>query len=565
MAFFQKNDVYLILHHSKKIIHIKNILITKEYSLSQTKHTLYILLFYGSLLVYYIVFISLLFSMNRVLSTAMQIEQSKVYKSFFANHNLVLSFALTHSHFLEYHQTTHPCNGTTTYVSLSAPPIKKVYVWVASFEKIRQMDSIDNMIIQYFLWNNWYLKKTFASALWATQQVTHADISLFIEWDYYLSSTYSNLILEYIYRVIKHNHNISKTLPLELDSILTHSFLTYLSRNHPELLSKVHSILKHHDTLLSAYNTTSTTIERLKRPSWLWYIVTSNPYWTWSQPYASTQLIDSITAWVYELIQWSKKYQNNILKEKMQHIRHQIITQLDKTPELISLIYNREKHLETHLSNDTYVIIIPNWNYLYWYCLANDQEMLQTKMHAIKMYIQSHWTQLSIIHNSITQGTWSPWIECLQRISQWVIHQYSPVQTILKTTHKQIVYLDPEELNSKQWIILNATTNKVTIHWNKFTSDDLPSQKSVVEIFGALILNYWEQLHNSQLPVSSYSKNKNNLVWKVIAPFQKVVSKILWKKIHIETVWWLYDFSVMLPKQHLSIIFIQNNDTNTWV
>lgn len=69
------------------------------------------------------------------------------------------------------------------------------------------------------------------------------------------------------------------------------------------------------------------------------------------------------------------------------------------------------------------------------------------------------------------------------------------------------------------------------IHGRKLTSEDLHSQTATVDILKILIENIGKEVSNKELPVSSYSKNKNDMQGKIIIPLLELIEKEIGKRL----------------------------------
>lgn len=92
---------------------------------------------------------------------------------------------------------------------------------------------------------------------------------------------------------------------------------------------------------------------------------------------------------------------------------------------------------------------------------------------------------------------------------------------------------DHEEcvLASKDGLLLDMVDNRIYINGKKVTSDDLFSQSATIEILTVLIANLGNDIPNKNLPSSSYSKNKNEMLGKIVLPLVELVEKELGEKL----------------------------------
>jgi hypothetical protein len=74
------------------------------------------------------------------------------------------------------------------------------------------------------------------------------------------------------------------------------------------------------------------------------------------------------------------------------------------------------------------------------------------------------------------------------------------------------------------------TNNKIYINGRKLTSEDLHSQTATVDILKILIENVGKDISNKDFVVSSYSKNKNDMLGKIVLPLIELIEKKKKKK-----------------------------------
>ena len=73
-------------------------------------------------------------------------------------------------------------------------------------------------------------------------------------------------------------------------------------------------------------------------------------------------------------------------------------------------------------------------------------------------------------------------------------------------------------------------SNKISINGRKLTSEDLHSQTATVDILKILIENTGKDVSNKDFVVSSYSKNKNDMLGKIVLPLIELIEKETGKK-----------------------------------
>lgn len=193
------------------------------------------------------------------------------------------------------------------------------------------------------------------------------------------------------------------------------------------------------------------------------------------------------------------------------------------------------------------IYISSTWWTFYFISLKNRS---RATLKALKDRMKEKWYQDAYFpYLSRRDGTCSDVIQVKQYISNWIYSSYITKTSVLgrhKDTKK--VFQHDKALFWKQELLTLDSIHKKIYHlWEKLTYKSLRSQSATVEILMILISNIWTLIHNSQLPVSSYSKNKNELIWKVINPL-KMYMDTIWYAIEIVCRWTLHDFYVWLEK-----------------
>ena len=69
------------------------------------------------------------------------------------------------------------------------------------------------------------------------------------------------------------------------------------------------------------------------------------------------------------------------------------------------------------------------------------------------------------------------------------------------------------------------------INGRKLTSEDLHSQTATVDIMKILIENTGKDISNKDFSLSSYSKNKNDMLGKIVLPLIELIEKETNKKL----------------------------------
>lgn len=81
-----------------------------------------------------------------------------------------------------------------------------------------------------------------------------------------------------------------------------------------------------------------------------------------------------------------------------------------------------------------------------------------------------------------------------------------------------------EKINNN-WLVLDLINKKIYLDWEKLTSKHIHSQNTTIDILKKLLSYKWKDISNKDLPKSSYSTNKNEMLWKIIIPLVKLIEE----------------------------------------
>ena len=169
------------------------------------------------------------------------------------------------------------------------------------------------------------------------------------------------------------------------------------------------------------------------------------------------------------------------------------------------------------------------WRFTHRICLIWEESLDITQEHIDKLNKETDYN-FCIEYRSDRDGYEEKWLKVEQRKSQWIFADLPNKQTV-----------------SWWWdnaIIIDSLEQKIYINGQKLTSHDLHSQSATVELLLFLLTKDSQRINNSELPQSTYSRNKNQLVSKIISPLKKVIKTKLWIELKILCKWSLYDFAL---------------------
>lgn len=236
---------------------------------------------------------------------------------------------------------------------------------------------------------------------------------------------------------------------------------------------------------------------------------------------------------------------------------NEFISQINKFSAFLSLIecwnkFGKDfKFYYKKLNFDWEIWIMPIYSgkIWWWYIIVmkymEDRDNFQEVLNKLK----SDYPNLCIDYASWLDTDNHDWVQILQNVSYGQYSDFLSKESVVCKSNKWKIqiwdHLDLQ-LQYSNWLLLDNIEKKIYINWRKLTSDDLCSQSSTVELMTYLIKNIDKSVKNSDLPVSSYSKNKNDMLGKIILPLIKLTKLELGYEIPITCQWWLTEFVVKL-------------------
>lgn len=116
-------------------------------------------------------------------------------------------------------------------------------------------------------------------------------------------------------------------------------------------------------------------------------------------------------------------------------------------------------------------------------------------------------------------------------------------------------YLKENELPAatKDLLWIDKYSKKLMRHDKEVANGVLVSQSYTCELLDLLFHNVDEVISNKNLPFSTYSKQKNQLVSKIIGPLQKTIKELLGDELPLVCSGGLYDFTLKLSSSSLQV------------
>jgi len=110
---------------------------------------------------------------------------------------------------------------------------------------------------------------------------------------------------------------------------------------------------------------------------------------------------------------------------------------------------------------------------------------------------------------------------------------------------------------NKEWLLLDMIHNKMYLNGKKLTSSDLCSQTTTINVLYKLMENMEQDVANKEFEVSSYSKNKNEMIGKIVLPLISLIEKETGERFPLICKWSIYDFYMKLKQSIIKIAIIR--------
>lgn len=116
---------------------------------------------------------------------------------------------------------------------------------------------------------------------------------------------------------------------------------------------------------------------------------------------------------------------------------------------------------------------------------------------------------------------------------------------------------DYEKMRKTADILLDGINRDIYVRGQRLTSKEIHSTAATVGIMRILLNNLGKNVKNSQFPVSSYTKDRNELQGKILSPLIKAVQKKTGYKLNLELHGGLIEFFIKLESSDLDIFLLE--------
>ncbi|OIO75880.1 hypothetical protein AUJ87_04060 [Candidatus Gracilibacteria bacterium CG1_02_38_174] len=170
--------------------------------------------------------------------------------------------------------------------------------------------------------------------------------------------------------------------------------------------------------------------------------------------------------------------------------------------------------------------------------------------------LKNIYQNTEIEYSSHYDGECSDGVVLEQNISDGFYSKYVDKNKVIYKDNKGNSYLgDYGELIEKEndGLLFDMINNKIYLNGEKLTSKNIPSQNTTIEVVSKLLENIGEEISNKELPASSYTSNKNEMLGKIILPLLKLVEEKTSEQLSIVCKGSITDFYIKIGEINLKI------------
>lgn len=258
---------------------------------------------------------------------------------------------------------------------------------------------------------------------------------------------------------------------------------------------------------------------------------------------------------------YSEAYdENHMLQflDSLRKLRQADCVTRNSSPNFLKFI---KSFLENFNSPQQYISLSPNDSTIMWWSLIFAMPLEWFRKMVVDANDKTNrdfiWSKL--IYTNRIDGVEHEGLKIEQDIWQGMYSEFLDSSScILKMADGKIQIGDCENTikNHKKWILLDMMNNKMHINGRKLTSEDLHSQTATVDILKILIENIGKDVPNKNFSLSSYSKNKNDMLGKIVLPLIELIEKETGKKLPLICKWSMYEFYLKLNPSDIDIAVI---------
>lgn len=123
--------------------------------------------------------------------------------------------------------------------------------------------------------------------------------------------------------------------------------------------------------------------------------------------------------------------------------------------------------------------------------------------------------------------------------------------------NQQFVWYSSIDPQKEDGIFCDMVSNKIYVNWQKLTSKELKSASTTIELFDHLLQSKDGKVKNNELWPSTFTWQQNQMLWKIIYPFNKYIKNTLWKDFPLSLSGSLREYYISLWKTDIPIKLIK--------
>ncbi len=174
-----------------------------------------------------------------------------------------------------------------------------------------------------------------------------------------------------------------------------------------------------------------------------------------------------------------------------------------------------------------------------FFCVTQYAKSRETVERLVAYLRDTGYRHARIEYASWRDGTAGEGIRLQQHVRRDIFSEFlsRDLVQLFDTTGRRVV--DKYDMlpihREERTLVFDMVRNEVRIDSRILGSKELPSKSGAIAIFSVLIERAGSDIESRQLGASSYTKNRNEMLSKIITPIQKAVEQSLGERINVET------------------------------
>jgi hypothetical protein len=197
------------------------------------------------------------------------------------------------------------------------------------------------------------------------------------------------------------------------------------------------------------------------------------------------------------------------------------------------------------------------WSFVF---VAKHNKSRDTILNTIKKLQEIWHKNLNLEYASWLDGTGEDGIQIEQWINSEIFSAYIQKDQVYYKDNQWESYIgNYNEIlaKNKTGLLLDMMHNKMYLNGKKLTSNDLCSQTTTINVLYQLMENIWADIANKEFEISSYSKNKNEMLGKIVLPLISLIEKETGEMFPLICKGSIYDFYMKLNPSIIKVAFVK--------